>query len=168
MFHGRHFVRYLGICNPICVKLLQVMSGVIPCNLKKKSLSQTLFLKSTNAAYTHTHTHTQTHTYKYTYTHTTIAISEMQCVAFRLKTCACETLFRLWMLSVALVANLRYHEPKGNSQTSKSQIHWYIILECITFETPAFHLTSLEMNLKLYISWGIRSITASAYVMAPS
>ena len=34
-FHGRHFVRYLGICNPICVKLLQIMSGVIPRNLKK-------------------------------------------------------------------------------------------------------------------------------------
>ena len=33
VFHGRHFVHHLGICNPICVKLLQVMSGVIPSNL---------------------------------------------------------------------------------------------------------------------------------------
>ena len=24
VFHCRHFVRHLGICNPICVKLLQV------------------------------------------------------------------------------------------------------------------------------------------------
>ena len=34
VFHGRHFVRHLGICNPIYVKLLQVMSDVIPRNLK--------------------------------------------------------------------------------------------------------------------------------------
>ena len=30
--HGHNFVRYLGICYRICVKLLQVMSGVIPSN----------------------------------------------------------------------------------------------------------------------------------------
>ena len=27
-FHGRHFVRHLGICNRICVKLLYLISGV--------------------------------------------------------------------------------------------------------------------------------------------
>ena len=74
--HGRHFFRYLGICNPICVKLLQIMPGVISHNLKKSSLFQTIFLASTNAAYT-PDTHTNTHT--------TIAIAEMQCVAFFLK-----------------------------------------------------------------------------------
>ena len=42
VFHGRHFVRHLGICNPICVTLLQVMSGVIPSNLKEK---RCLYLK---------------------------------------------------------------------------------------------------------------------------
>ena len=36
VFHGRHFVGHLGICNPICIKLLQIMSGVIPRNLKQK------------------------------------------------------------------------------------------------------------------------------------
>ena len=37
--HGRHFPRYLGICNPICIKLLQLMSGVTPHNsVKKRSL----------------------------------------------------------------------------------------------------------------------------------
>ena len=62
VFHGCHFVRHLGICNPICVKLLQIMSGVIPRSLKKKtSLSQTGFLASMNAACTHTDTHTDTH-----------------------------------------------------------------------------------------------------------
>ena len=39
VFHGRHFVRHLGICNPICVKLLQIMSGDIPRNLKKNDVS---------------------------------------------------------------------------------------------------------------------------------
>ena len=61
VFHSRHFVRHLGIYNPICVKLLQIMSGVILLILKKTtSLSQTVFLWSTNAA--HTQTETQTHT----------------------------------------------------------------------------------------------------------
>ena len=39
VFHGRHFVRRLGICYRICVKLLQLMSGVITHNsVKKRSL----------------------------------------------------------------------------------------------------------------------------------
>ena len=70
--NGRHFVRHLGICNTICVKLLEIMSGVIPRNFKKTtSVSQTVFLRSTNAAHTHTHTHThkQTHTHTNTLTH---------------------------------------------------------------------------------------------------
>ena len=32
LLHSRHFVRHLGICNPICVKLIQLMSGVITNN----------------------------------------------------------------------------------------------------------------------------------------
>ena len=38
------------------------MSGVIPLK-KTTSLSQTVFLASTNAAHTHRHTHTHTHTH---------------------------------------------------------------------------------------------------------
>ena len=59
VFHGRHFIRHLGICNPISVKLLHIISGIIPHNLRKKttSLSQTVFLWSTNAAYTHKYIH---------------------------------------------------------------------------------------------------------------
>ena len=34
--HSRHFVRHLGICNPICVKLLQLMCAVITHNSAKK------------------------------------------------------------------------------------------------------------------------------------
>ena len=37
--HGRHFVSHLGICNPICIKLLQLMSGVITHNSVKKTKS---------------------------------------------------------------------------------------------------------------------------------
>ena len=80
------FFCHLGICIPICVKLLQAMSGVISRNLKKTtSLPQTLFLVSTNAAYIQTHKHTHTHTHTQRHTHMSIAIGEMQCVAFRLK-----------------------------------------------------------------------------------
>ena len=45
VFHGRHFVRHLGICNPICVKFLLVMSGVIMSNLKKNGVSIQIGLK---------------------------------------------------------------------------------------------------------------------------
>ena len=38
-FHSRHFVRHLGICNRICVNLLQLMFDVITHNsVKKRSL----------------------------------------------------------------------------------------------------------------------------------
>ena len=40
VFHGLHFVRHLGICNRICVKLLQLMCAVITHNsVKKRSIS---------------------------------------------------------------------------------------------------------------------------------
>ena len=62
VFHGRHFVRHLGICNPICVKLLKVMFGDIPSNLKEK---RRLYLKPFSCGpqtrYTHRHTHTNIH-----------------------------------------------------------------------------------------------------------
>ena len=144
MFHGRHFVRHLETCNPICVKLLQVMSGIILGNIKTTSLSETVFPRSTNAAHTHTNTHTHTHkhthphtharthkfTHKYTHRHTytTIAIGEMQCINTYRKTCACETLLWLWMLSIAFVANLRYNEPKrqlSNVEVSNPLVHLY-------------------------------------------
>ena len=83
VFHGRHFVHHLGICNPICVKLLQVMSGVIPSNLEqKRRLSQTVFLRSTNAAYTQTHRQTDTHTHTHTHTHDdSIRRNAMRCIS---------------------------------------------------------------------------------------
>ena len=34
-----HFVRHLGICNPICVKLLHLMCAVITNNSLKKEVS---------------------------------------------------------------------------------------------------------------------------------
>ena len=118
VFHGRHFVRHLGFCNRICVKLLQLMCAIITHNSLKRrslyinkwlsysqswcltatlltilsaflefvirfvsnsyrlcpvlfcailkimtSLSQTVFLASTNMAYTQTRTHTDAHTH---------------------------------------------------------------------------------------------------------
>ena len=67
VFHGRHFVCHLGICNQICVKLLHIMYGVIPRNLKNVSISNRfpgVHKRGINThARTHTHTHTHTHTY---------------------------------------------------------------------------------------------------------
>ena len=70
VFHGRHFVRYLGICKPICVKLLQIMSGVIPHNLKKRRLYLKPFSWRPQTRHKHTDTHTDTHTHTQTHTHT--------------------------------------------------------------------------------------------------
>ena len=62
VFHGHHFLRHLGICKPICVKLLQVMFGIIPSNLKEK---RGLYLKpfswGPQTRHTHRQTDTQTH-----------------------------------------------------------------------------------------------------------
>ena len=63
VFHVPILSAILEFVILICVKLLQVMSGIIPHNLKKTSLSQTVFLASTNAAHTHRQRdiHTNTH-----------------------------------------------------------------------------------------------------------
>ena len=83
VFNGRHVVRHLGICNPIFVKLLQAMSGVILRNLKKNDVSTSNRFPGVHKRGTHTDTHTHTHTHRHT--HVSIAIGEIQCVAFRLK-----------------------------------------------------------------------------------
>ena len=81
VFHARHFVRHLWICNPICVKLLQIMSGVIPSNLKEK---RRLYLKpfswGPQTRYTHTDTHTHTHTHTHTRDHS-IRRNAMRCIS---------------------------------------------------------------------------------------
>ena len=71
VFHGRHYVCYLGICNPICVKLLQIMSGIIPRNSKKNdvSISKRFAGVHKRGIHTDTHRHTQTHTDTHTDTH---------------------------------------------------------------------------------------------------
>ena len=71
VFHGRPIFRHLGICNPICVKLLQIMSGVIPRNLKKNDVSISKRLPGVHkrGIRTDTYTHTQTHTHTDTHTH---------------------------------------------------------------------------------------------------
>ena len=65
VFHGRHFGPHLGICNPICVNLLQVMSGDIPSNLKKNGVSMSNRFPEVHKRGTHTHTQTerQVHTH---------------------------------------------------------------------------------------------------------
>ena len=62
VFHARHFVRHLAICNPICVKLLQVMFGVISRNLKNHvSISNRFPEVHKRGIHTDTDTHTHTH-----------------------------------------------------------------------------------------------------------
>ena len=66
------FVRQLGMCNPICVKLLQIMSGAIPRNLKKNDVSILNRFPDVQkrGILTQTETHTQTHTHIQTHRHT--------------------------------------------------------------------------------------------------
>ena len=39
VFHADNFARHLGLCNQICVKLLQLMSGIITQNSVKNEVS---------------------------------------------------------------------------------------------------------------------------------
>ena len=68
VFHGRHFVRHLGICNPIYVKLLQAMAGVIPRNLKKNDVSTSNRFPGVHKRGIHTGKHTDKHSHKHTHT----------------------------------------------------------------------------------------------------
>ena len=66
VFHRRHYVRHLGICNPICVKLLQIMSSVIPRHLKQKRRpyhKSFSWRPQTRHIQRQTHTHTNKHTH---------------------------------------------------------------------------------------------------------
>ena len=81
VFHGRHFVRHLGICNPTCFNLLQIMPVVIPRKLKEK---RRFYLKpfSWRPQTRHTHRHTHTHTHTYIYTHDdSIRGNAMRCIS---------------------------------------------------------------------------------------
>ena len=66
VYHGRHFVRHLGIFNPICVKLIQAMSGVILSNIKKNDVSISNRFPEVHKRGTHTHTDANTHTHIHT------------------------------------------------------------------------------------------------------
>ena len=57
VFHSCYFVRHLGICNPICVKLLQVMFGFITRNLKKNDVCISNRFPGIHKRGIHTHTH---------------------------------------------------------------------------------------------------------------
>ena len=61
VFHGRHFVRHIGICHPICVRLLQVMSDVIPRNLKENDVCISNRFSGVLKRGIHTHADTHTH-----------------------------------------------------------------------------------------------------------
>ena len=61
VFYGRQFVRHIGICNPSSVRLLQVMSGVIPRNLKKRRPYLKSFFWRPQKWHTHTQTDRHTH-----------------------------------------------------------------------------------------------------------
>ena len=78
VFNGRHFVRHIGICNSICVKLLQVMSGVILHNLQKNDVS----ISSRSSGVHQRGTHTQTHTHTHTHIHDdSIRRNAMRCIS---------------------------------------------------------------------------------------
>ena len=74
VYHDRHFARHLGICNSICVKLLQIMSGVII------DIHAFVDLGSTNAVYTHRHTQTHTQTRRHTHDDS-IRRNAMRCIS---------------------------------------------------------------------------------------
>ena len=51
VLRGRHFDRHLGICNRICVKLLQLMHAIITHNSVKKNEVSILIKGRVTATY---------------------------------------------------------------------------------------------------------------------
>ena len=81
VFHGHHFVRHLGICNPMC----QTLTGYIRCYSAQVEKKTRLYLKPFSCGPQTWHRQTDRHTHTHTHGHTTITQGEMQCVAFYLK-----------------------------------------------------------------------------------
>ena len=85
VFHGRHFVRHLGICNRNSFNLLHIMSGVVS-RIKK---NRRLYLKPFSGVHkrgihtdTQTHRHTVTQTHRHTHTHDdSIRRNAMRCIS---------------------------------------------------------------------------------------
>ena len=102
VFHGSHFVRHLGICNPICVKLLQIMSGVILRNIKKRRLYLKTF-PEVHKRGTHTHRQIDTHD-------DGIRRKKMQCIEFRLIRCPV----------VTTIFDLRFYEQTSSKLRQSS------------------------------------------------
>ena len=63
VFHGRHIVRHLDICNSICVKLLQITPRVIPRNSDENDVSISNRFPEVHKRGIRPHTETHTHTH---------------------------------------------------------------------------------------------------------
>ena len=62
VFHGRHFVRHLEICNPICVKTFTDYVWCYSVQFRKMaSISNRFPGVHKRGIHTYTHTHTHTH-----------------------------------------------------------------------------------------------------------
>ena len=63
VFHGRRFVHHLGIFNPLGVKLLQILSGIIMRNLENDVFISNRLSRVHKRGI---HTDTDIHTHSYT------------------------------------------------------------------------------------------------------
>ena len=132
MFHGRRFFRNLGICNSICVKLLQTMSGVMPRNLKETmSLSQTVFLPSTNEAHTHTDRQTDTHTHD-----DSIRRNAMRYISPKMEACSGQ---RLWWSNLILIGKLLQTQTLGLPDPKDSVETWEDLIWIDSISNLATH-----------------------------
>ena len=141
VFHGRHFVRHFGICNQICVKLVQIMSGVILCNLnEKRHIYLTVFLSSTNAACTQT----DTEIHKYTHDDS-IRRNAMRCISPRNGIWFADLLdvqnfsqsnYEFWyiLLCIDVFARKRYDQPLKTKEKISVRDRFSMIFQDL--ETP--------------------------------
>ena len=61
VFHGRHFVRHIGICNPMC----QTLTDYVQCystQFRKNDVTISNRFSEVHKRSIHTHRHTHTHT----------------------------------------------------------------------------------------------------------
>ena len=135
MFHGCHFVRNLSICNQICIKHLQVMSGVISSNIKeKRRLCIKPFSWGPQTRHTHTHRQTDRHTHRHD---DSISRNSMRCISpkntstYRMRKVKCKYInqrimrLNIWCNSnVIPVCDLLLYICKSNEVLDVLQWNW--------------------------------------------
>ena len=127
VFHGRHFFRHLGICNPICVKLI----GYVRCHSAQFKKKPRLYLKPFSCfhkrgIHTDRHTHTRTHD-------DSIRWNAMRCISPKNA-----PKFKHFQQQKYIFFNVKFNFIDFRDSTSNFRL-WHLILDYIIENLKAFN-----------------------------